>query len=216
MVEAAAVPEVFTTAWDNLCNRGRLARGETVLLHGGSSGVGTAGIQIARRRGCIVLVTARSARKLEACRALGAHYGIDSLQRPDFDVAISDLTGGESVDVILDIVGGSYLERNLRCLALEGRLVVIGLLGGATANLDLARMLSGRLTVTASTLRARFIDEKAVLARQMVAEVWPGFADRSLRPVIDRVLPLAQAAQAHALMESSEHIGKIVLTCTDM
>ncbi|MGH8931019.1 MAG: NAD(P)H-quinone oxidoreductase [Egibacteraceae bacterium] len=210
-IEAAAVPEVFTTAWDNLFNRGRLAAGETALVHGGSSGVGTAAIQLARWRGCTVLVTVGSARKRDACLALGASGGINYHEREDFDVAVRDLTGGRGADVVLDIVGGSYLERNLRCLAADGRLVVIALMGGARAEVDLGLMMTQRLGITGSTLRARSVDAKAILARQMVAEVWPGFADGSLRPVIDRVLPLARAAEAHATMESSEHVGKIVL-----
>ncbi len=210
-VEAAAVPEVFTTAWDTLFNRGRLATGETALVHGGSSGVGTAAIQLARWRGCTVLVTVGSASKRDACLALGASDGINYREREDFDVAVHDLTGGRGVDVVLDIVGGRYLERNLRCLATDGRLVVIGLMGGTRAELDMGLMMTRRLAITGSTLRARSVDAKATLARQMVAEVWPGFADGSLRPVIDRVLPLARAAEAHATMESSEHVGKIVL-----
>jgi putative PIG3 family NAD(P)H quinone oxidoreductase len=210
-VGAGAVPEVFTTAFDNLLLRGRLTEGETVLLHGGSSGIGTAGIQLARRAGCRVLVTASSDEKLAACAALGADAGID-YEREDVVARVRELTDGRGVDVILDIVGGPYLDPNLRCLAVEGRLVVIGLMGGAKAELDLGRLLTRRLTVTASTLRARSAEEKAALARRMEAEVWPGFADGTLRPVIDTVLPMAQVAEAHALMESSAHIGKIVLT----
>jgi putative PIG3 family NAD(P)H quinone oxidoreductase len=210
-VGAAAVPEVFTTAYDNLVNRGGLRRGETVLLHGGSSGVGTAGIQLARRMGCRVLVTAGSDDKLAACADLGADAGIN-YRAEDFPQRVRDLTDGRGVDVILDIVGGDYLEGNLRCLAAEGRLVIIGLMGGARADVDLGRLLTRRLTVTASTLRARPVDAKAALARQLVADVWPGFADGSLRPVVDTVLPLEEVAAAHQRMESSEHVGKIVLT----
>jgi NADPH:quinone reductase len=209
-VQAGAVPEVFATAYDNLFNRGRLAAGETVLLHGGSSGVGTAAIQLAVRAGCRVLVTAGTEAKLEACAGLGAAGGIDYRQEDIVD-RVKELTDGRGVDVILDIIGGDYLDANLRCLATEGRMVVIGLMGGARAELDLARMLSRRLSVTASTLRARSVEEKATLAAQLVAEVWPGFADGSLRPVIDATYPLEQAAEAHARMESSAHIGKIVL-----
>lgn len=211
LLEAASVPEVFTTAWDNLFNRGRLAAGETVLLHGGASGVGTAAIQLARWRGCDVLVTAGSPRKLEFCAELGAKGGIDYRKEPDFDAPVREMTGGRGADVALDIIGGAYLARNLRCLAIEGRLVIIGLMGGTSAELDLAPLLTRRLTVTASTLRSRSVEEKAALARQLVREVWPGFADGSLRPVIDRLLPLDQAADAHAAMEAGEHIGKIVL-----
>lgn len=212
LVESAAVPEVFTTAWDNLCNRGRLVAGETVLLHGGASGVGTAAIQLAHWRGCEALVTAGSPYKLAFCTGLGAKGGINYRERRDFDVRVGELTGGRGVDVVLDIIGGGYLARNLRCLAVDGRLVIIGLMGGASAEVDLGLMLTRRLTITASTLRARSVEAKAALARQLVAEVWPGFANGSLRPVIDRVLPLERAAEAHAAMEASEHIGKIVLT----
>jgi len=214
-VEAAAVPEVFTTAWDNLVNRGRLAAGETALVHGGSSGVGTAAIQIARLRSARVLVTAGSAAKLEACRALGADAGIDYRVREDFDASVRELTGGRGVDVVLDIVGGAYLGRNLRCLAPEGRLIVIGLMGGAKAELDLGLMLSGRLSIGASTLRARPVAAKAALADELVRLLWPAFGDGTLRPVIDRVLPLERVAEAHAAMEASDHVGKIVLTMGD-
>jgi putative PIG3 family NAD(P)H quinone oxidoreductase len=210
LVDAAALPEVFTTALDNLCNRGRLSAGETVLLHGGSSGVGTAAIQVCKRLGARVLVTARSAAKLRACARLGADAGIEYPEQ-DFEVAVHELTGGRGVDVVLDIVGGAYLARNLRCLAEEGRLVIIGLGGGAAAELDIARLLTRRLTVTGSTLRSRSAEQKAALAQQVRRELWSGFDDGSLRPVIDRVLPLDQAARAHARLESSEHVGKIVL-----
>jgi putative PIG3 family NAD(P)H quinone oxidoreductase len=210
-VGAGAVAEVFATAFDNLFVRGGLRAGETVLLHGGSSGIGTAGIQLAKRAGCTVLVTASSEEKLAACADLGADAGID-YAREDVVERVKGLTGGRGVDVILDIVGGPYLDPNLRCLAVEGRLVIIGLMGGAKAELDLGRMLSRRLRVMASTLRARSTEEKAALARRLESEVWPGFADGSLRPIVDTVLPLERAAEAHERMESSAHIGKIVLT----
>jgi putative PIG3 family NAD(P)H quinone oxidoreductase len=210
-VGAGAVPEVFATAHDNLFVRGRLVAGETVLLHGGSSGIGTAGIQLAKRAGCEVIVTASSEAKLRACADLGADAGVD-YDAEDVTDRVRALTDGRGVDVILDIVGGPYLDPNLRCLATEGRLVVIGLMGGARAELDLGRMLRRRLTVMASTLRARTTEEKAAIARRLEAEVWPGFADGSLRPVVDRVYPLDDIAEAHRHMESSAHIGKIVLT----
>lgn len=208
--EAAAVPEVFSTAHDNLLVRGRLAPGEAVLLHGGASGVGTAGIQLARRRGCRVLITAGSADKIAACVDLGADLGIN-YRTADFTEVVVEATAGRGVDVVLDIMGADYLERNLRCLATEGRLVIIGLMGGARAEVDLARLLSRRLSVIASTLRARSVAEKAAVAERLRQEVWPGFADGSLRPVIDRVLPLEQAGEAHRVMEAGEHVGKIVL-----
>lgn len=209
--EAAALPEVFATAHDNVFVRGRLAPGETVLLHGGASGVGTAAIQLAKRHGCRVLVTAGSSRKIAACTDLGADLGID-YRTSDFVSVVHDATGGHGVDVVLDIVGADYLDRNLRCLGTEGRLVIIGVMSGAKAEINLARLMSRRLSVIASTLRARSVAEKAVVAERLRREVWPGFADGSLRPVIDRVLPLEEAAEAHRAMEAGEHIGKIVLS----
>lgn len=209
-VHAAAVPEVFTTAYDNLLVRGRLAAGETTLIHGGSGGVGTAAIQLAAWHGARVLATAGSPEKLDACRDLGAHTAID-YRRDDVHAKVLEATGGRGVDVILDIVGGETLATNLGLLATEGRLVVIGLLGGSTAEVNLRRMLTRRLTLTASTLRGRGLDEKAALAEEMRREVWPGFSERRLRSVVDRVLPLARAADAHAAMEAGEHVGKIVL-----
>jgi putative PIG3 family NAD(P)H quinone oxidoreductase len=210
-VGAAAVPEVFTTVYDNVVRRARLEAGETVLFHGGSSGIGTAGIQLAKRMGCTVLVTAGSETKLTACRNLGADVAID-YGTEDFVERVAEATGGRGADVILDIVGGDYLDRNLRALAVEGRLAIIGLMGGAGAEADLGRMLTRRLAVMASTLRARSVAEKAALAAEVEAEVWPGFADSSLRAVIDRTFPLEEAAAAHERMESSAHIGKLVLT----
>lgn len=209
-VAAAAIPEVFATAYDNALVRGRLGAGETLLVHGGSSGVGTAAIQLAVRAGARVLVTASSEKKIAACRTLGADAGID-YSTQDFVEEARNLTEGRGVDVVLDLMGGEYLDRNLRALAVEGRLVVIGLMGGAKAELNMARLLTRRLTVTASTLRSRSVDERAALARRLVDDVWPGFDDGSLRPVIDQVLPLDRVAEAHARMASSSHIGKIVL-----
>lgn len=213
-VRTAAVPEAFTTAYDNLIVRGRLAPGETTLIHGGSGGVGTAAIQLAAWWGARVLTTAGSPEKLQVCRDLGAHAAID-YRREDVLERVRALTDGRGADVVLDVLGGEALPSNLRMLATEGRLVVIGLLRGASGEIDLRRMLTRRLTVTASTLRARDLDEKAALADQVHREVWPGFAERRLRPVIDRVLPLARAAEAHAAMEAGEHTGKIVLSVTE-
>jgi putative PIG3 family NAD(P)H quinone oxidoreductase len=214
LVSAAAVPEVFTTAWENLVNRGRLAPGEAVLIHGGGSGVGTAAIQLAKRLGCRVLVTAGSLAKLEECAALGADGGINH-RSEDFVERTRALTDGRGVDVVLDIIGADYLAGNIRVLSPGGRLVVIGLMGGAKAELDLGTVMSRRLTVTGSTLRSRSVAEKAVLADGLRKDVWPGFADGTLRPVIDRVLPLAEAAEAHRVMEASEHTGKILLRVRD-
>ncbi|MPZ89492.1 MAG: zinc-binding dehydrogenase [Nitriliruptorales bacterium] len=210
LIEAAAIPEVFTTVYDNMLLRGRLAGGETVLVHGGSSGIGTAAIQLARRAGARVLVTASSQAKLEAAARLGAEVGIDYTTQ-DFVVAAREATDGRGVNVILDVVGGRYLARNLDALALEGRLVIIGLQGGAEAEVNLGQMLSRRLSVAASSLRARSVEEKAGLAERMRRVVLPGFSDGTLRPVIDRVLSLDEVAEAHRLMDAGDHIGKIVL-----
>jgi NADPH2:quinone reductase len=212
-VSAAAVPEVFTTAFDNLVNRGRLAAGETVLVHGGAGGVGTAAIQLAKRLGCTVLATAGSEEKLAACVDLGADAAI-SYHEEEFVTRARELTGGRGVDVVLDVMGASYLARNLDALAVEGRLVVIGLQGGMAGELDLGLVLGKRLTVLGSTLRARTVAERAPLTRQLIEEVWPGFADGSLRPVIDRILPLGQVREAHELMEAGALIGKVVLRVT--
>lgn len=214
LLTAAAVPEVFTTAHDNLFTRGGLQPGETVLIHGGASGVGTAAVQLAARAGCTVVVTAGTPRGLAACADLGAAAGID-YRAEDFVDSVERLTDGRGVDVILDIMGAVYLERNLRVLATEGRLVVIGLQGGVRAELDLGRMLSKRLQVLGSTLRARSADEKAVLAARLRDEVWPGFADGSLKPVVDRVFPLEEAAAAHAHLEAGGHVGKVLLDLRD-
>lgn len=209
---AGSTYEVYATAYDNLFVRGRLRRGETALIHGGASGVGTAGIQLAKRAGCQVIVTAGGADRAQTCvDELGADAAID-YRGEDVVERVQELTEGRGVDVILDVVGGPYLDPNLRCLATEGRLVIIGLQGGATAEVDLARMLRRRLTVSASTLRARSTDEKAWLAARLRSDVWPGFDEGSLAPVIDSVHPIEEVAAAHARMESGGHVGKIALT----
>ena len=209
--DAAAIPEVFLTAHDNLFTRGRLTAGETVLIHGGGGGVGTAAIQLAHRAGARVLVTAGSAGKLERCRELGADAGINHREE-DFVARARELTGGDGVDVILDVMGASYLARNLDALAVEGRLVIIGLQGGTTSDIDLNAMLRRRLTVIATTLRGRPVAQKAEIVRRFVEDGLEGFAGGSLRPVVDRVLPLAEAAAAHRAMEAGENVGKLVLT----
>lgn len=210
LTEAAAIPEVFTTVHDNLVTRGRLAVGERVLIHGGGSGIGTAAIQIARDRGCEIFVTVGSPEKIAACRELGADHVI--LYRDvHFPDEIARLTDGAGVDVILDIVGAAYLGPNLSSLRDEGRLVVIATLGGRLAELDLYELHLRRLTVTGSTLRRRTVAEKAVVADRLRAEVLPGFETGRFRPVIHRVLPLEEVAQAHQLLESSTHVGKVVL-----
>lgn len=212
-VQAGAVPEVFATVHDNVFLRAGLSAGETLLVHGGASGIGTAAIQLAKRAGCTVLVTAGATERVQACRDLGADDGF-VYRDSDWSAEVLDSTDGRGVDVVLDIVGGSYLKPNLRCLATEGRLVVIGLGGGAKAELNLGVVLSKRLSVMGSTLRARTTTEKEPLMRSLVADVWPGFADGSLHPVIDRVLPLEDAAEAHAALEAGEAFGKIVLRVT--
>ena len=209
-IRAAAVPEVFATAYDNVVVRAGLTPGETLLVHGGASGVGTAAIQLAKRVGCTVLVTAGSAQRVQACRDLGADDGVVYADT-DWAKEVLALTGGRGVDVVLDIIGGPYLGPNLQCLATEGRLTVIGLMGGAKAEINLGVVLSKRLSVMGSTLRARTTAQREPLMRRLVDEVWPGFGDGSLRPVIDRVLPLADVAQAHAAVENEGPVGKVVL-----
>jgi len=210
-IEAAALPETFFTVWTNLFNRGRLVAGETVLVHGGSSGIGTTAIQLARAFGAQVLATAGSAEKCQACERLGAGRAID-YRRENFVEVVRDLTGGRGIDVILDIVGGEYTARNLEALALEGRLVVIGLLGGAQAAISLTPILQRRLTVTGSTLRPRSVAEKGAIARALLERVWPLLDAGTVAPVVHATFPLERAGDAHRLMESSAHVGKIVLT----
>ena len=210
LVEAAALPEAYATVWTNVIDRGRLKEGETLLVHGGSSGIGTAAIQLARRFGARVFATAGTPAKCAACVDLGAERGID-YRAEDFAAALREATGGRGVDLILDVVGGAYLERNVASLAVEGRLVIIGLMEGARAELDLARLMSRRLTVTGSTLRARAVEEKAAIVAALRARVWPRFAAGELRPVVHASYPLAAAAEAHRVMESSVHVGKLLL-----
>lgn len=209
--EAGCAYEVYATAYDNLIVRGQLTRGETALVHGGSSGVGTAAVQLAVRLGAQAIVTVGSDEKAGACRRLGATAAI-RYDQEDFAARGKELTDGRGVDVVLDIVGAPYLEPNIDVLAPDGRLVIIGLMGGTRAEIDLARVLRRRLSVRASTLRARPLAQKAALADRLRRDVWPGFADRSLQPVVDSVYPLEQVAEAHARMESSRHVGNIVLT----
>ena len=210
LVTAGAVPEVFMTAHDNLVTHAGLRAGEWVLVHGGAGGVGTAAIQLARRLGARVIVTAGSPERIAFCRELGAEAGIDH-RGEDFVARTRELTGGAGADVILDVMGAAYLERNLDALAPDGRLVVIGLQGGVHAEIGLNTMLSRRLSLIATTLRSRPVAQKAEIARRVVGQVWPGFADGSLRAVVDRVLPLEQAADAHRAMEQGGHRGKILL-----
>jgi putative PIG3 family NAD(P)H quinone oxidoreductase len=209
-VEAAAIPETFFTVWTNVFERGRLRSGEAALFHGGSSGIGTTAIQLAAARGARVFATAGSDEKCRACEALGAERAIN-YRTHDFVEEIARLTNGRGVDLILDMVGGDYVARNLASLAVDGRLVQIGLMGGDAAPIDFRRLLGRRLTVTGSTLRPRTVEEKGRIAAALRADVWPLLEERRVRPVIHRTFPLKDAAAAHRLMESSEHIGKIVL-----
>jgi tumor protein p53-inducible protein 3 len=207
---AAAVPEAFMTAYDNLVNHGRIAKGGWALVHGGGSGVGTAAIQLLRRRGVHTIVTVGSEEKEKRCLLLGADAAINYREEIFVD-RVREITGKRGVDVVLDIVGASYLEANLRSLALEGRLVIIAAQGGIQGEVNLGLMLAKRLSILTTTLRSRSVPYKAKLARQIETDVLPGLADGSIHPVIDRVFDLAHAADAHRLMESSAHFGKIVL-----
>ncbi len=208
--EAAAIPETFFTVWTNLFDRAHLQSGERVLIHGGTSGIGTSAIQLARAFGATVFATAGSREKCEACRRLGAAHVID-YRTEDFVQAVKEATHGEGVDVVLDIVGGDYLPRNLECLRLNGRLVQIGLIGGSRTSLDLRVILQKRLTVTGSTLRARTAEEKGAIARALESAVWPLLDRGDVRPIVHARFPLARAADAHRELESGRVIGKLVL-----
>jgi NADPH:quinone reductase len=207
---AAAVPETYFTVWTNLFQRARLRAGHRVLVHGGSSGIGTTAIQLAHAAGAVVYATAGSQAKCDACQRLGAAHAIN-YRTTDFVRTIGELTSGRGVDIILDIVGGEYLEKNLSCLAVDGQLVQIGLLGGASSALNLAVLMQKRLTITGSTLRIRSVAEKGALAREVEQQVWPLLAAGRVAPVVDAVLPLRHAADAHRRLEAGEVIGKLVL-----
>jgi putative PIG3 family NAD(P)H quinone oxidoreductase len=212
MVEAAACPETFFTVWHNLFERGRLVAGESVLIHGGSSGIGTTAIMLAREFGARpIFATAGSPHKCRVCGDLGATHPID-YKHADFLKSVKDATGGRGVDVVLDMVGGDYIQRNLSALAPDGRLVFIAFLGGAQANVNFISVMLKRLTVTGSTLRARSVADKGAIAAALDRQVWPLLDAGKVKPVIHKTFPLAEAAAAHRLMESSEHVGKIVLT----
>ncbi len=209
-LEAASLPETFFTVWTNIFDRAHLAPGETLLVQGGSSGIGVTAIQLATALGHRVFATAGSDEKCRACEALGAERAIN-YRTEDFAVVVKELTAGKGVDVILDMVAGDYLPREIDCLADDGRIALIALLGGARAEIDLGQVLRRRLHISGSTLRPRPVAFKAAIARKLRARVWPLFAQGKLKPVIYRSFPLAQASEAHALMESSTHVGKIVL-----
>ena len=212
--EAAAIPETYFTVWTNLFDRGRLQPGECFLIHGGTSGIGTTAIQLARAHGATVFATAGSREKCDACVRLGATRAID-YREEDFVEAIKQATGGEGVDVILDIIGGDYPQRNLACLRLNGRLAQIGLMSESKSVVDLRPVLQKRLTITGSTLRARSPAEKGAIARAVEANVWPLIERGEVRPIVQATYPLARAADAHRELESGRVIGKIVLRMTD-
>ena len=210
-VEAAALPETFFTVWSNVFERGHLQSGETLLVQGGSSGIGVTAIQIARARGATVIVTAGSDEKCAACIALGAHHAIN-YRTHDFVAEVQRITEGKGVDVVLDMVAGSYVAREVECMAEDARLAIIAVQGGTSAQFNAALVLRKRLTITGSTLRQRPVAFKAQIADALRAQVWPLLESGAVRPVIYRTFAAADAAAAHTLMESSEHIGKIVLT----
>jgi len=209
-LQAASLPETFFTVWSNVLQRAGLQPGETLLVQGGSSGIGVTAIQIAKALGHRVFATAGSLEKCRACEELGAERAIN-YKEEDFVAVVKELTGGKGVDVVLDMVGGDYVVREVSCLADDGRIVVIALLGGARANVDLGQVLRRRLTITGSTLRPRPVAFKAQIARELRERVWPLLAAGTIKPVIYKTFALEEAAAAHALMESSTHVGKIVL-----
>ena len=209
-IEAAAVPETYFTVWVNVFDHGRLQAGEALLVHGGTSGIGTTAIQLGKAFGATVLATAGSPAKCDAIRTLGADRAID-YRREDFVAVAKEVTGGRGVDVILDMVGGSYVERNYAAAADRGRIVQIAFLGGAKAEVNFTQLMVKRLVHTGSTLRPRTVDEKAAIARALEEKVWPLLAAGTVRPLIDRVFPLRDAAEAHRWMEKGDHVGKIVL-----
>jgi len=209
-LEAASLPETFFTVWTNVFDRARLAPGESLLVQGGTSGIGVAAIQMARALGHRVFATAGSDEKARACEALGAVRGIN-YRTEDFAVVVREMTENKGVDVILDMIGGSYLAREISALADDGRIALIALLGGAKAELDLGQVLRRRLTVSGSTLRPRSVEFKAAIAKNLETKIWPLLAEGAIKPVVYKSFALRDAAEAHRLLESSQHIGKIVL-----
>jgi NADPH2:quinone reductase len=210
LVAAAAIPETFFTVWTNVFARARLQATESLLVHGGSSGIGTTAIQLARARGSRVFATAGSAEKCAACERLGAERAIN-YREADFVAVVRELTGGRGVDVVLDMVGGEYFARNIEALAVEGRLAEIATLHGVKAELNIQTIMQRRLTVTGSTLRARPVADKGAIATALMQQVWPLVESGAVRPVIYATFPLRDAAEAHRVMESGVHIGKLVL-----
>ncbi len=210
-IEAAALPEAFFTVWSNLFDRAHLKPGETLLVHGGASGIGTTAIQMARAMGAQVLATAGSDKKCAAIEKLGAKRAINYLSE-DFVSITRDHTNGHGADVILDMVAGDYIERNFAAAAIEGRIALIGFMGGASADVNFMQLLLKRLSLIGSTLRARPVEDKRAIARSLESRIWPLVTSGEIRPVIDRCFTLEKAAEAHAYMEAGGHIGKIVLT----
>ncbi|MBV2180050.1 NAD(P)H-quinone oxidoreductase [Castellaniella sp. MT123] len=210
MTQACALPETYFTVWTNVFQRGRLQQGESILIHGGSSGIGLTAIQLAKAHGARVLTTVGNAAKAQACQELGADVAIQYREQ-DFVDVVAQETGGCGVDMVLDMVGGDYIPRNVRCLALEGRLVQIAFLQGSQVDFDFMPMMLRRLTLTGSTLRARSVAQKSALAADVRKHVWPLLEQGRCLPVIHRVFAMDQVQEAHRLMESSQHIGKLVL-----
>jgi NADPH:quinone reductase len=210
-IEAASLPETFFTVWSNVFDRARLQPGETLLVHGGSSGIGVTAIQMAKAWGATVLTTVGSADKAAACRALGADHAID-YKNQDFVAEVLRLTGGKGTDVVLDMVAGEYIGRDVKCLAEDGRIVIIAVQGGSQSTVDASLVLRRRLVITGSTLRPRPVAFKAKIAEALRKTAWPWLESGVVKPVIHQVFPAAEAAKAHALMETNQHIGKLVLT----
>lgn len=210
MEQAAAIPETMFTVWHNVFQRGLAREGETILVHGGTSGIGTTAIQLCKAFGMVVIVTCGTDAKCDAARDVGADHAINYKQA-DFVEAVKAITGGEGVELVLDMVAGDYVARNMKCLAKEGRHVTIAIQGGASAEISMAALMMNRFTLTGSTLRPRSDGFKALLAQEIAANAWPLVEEGSFRPVMDRIFPLAEASAAHARMEAGDHIGKIVL-----
>jgi len=211
LVEAAALPETFFTVWTNLFERGALKPGESVLIHGGTSGIGTTAIQLAKQFGARILTTAGSRGKCLACEKLGADVASE-YKREDVAAVVKEKTAGRGVDVILDMIGGDYFQRNINSLAIDGRLVSIAYTRGARVEVNFMPVMRNRLTITGSTLRPRTVEQKGAIAAALLTKVWPLIEKGAVKPLIERTFPLAEAAAAHRLLESSSHIGKIVLT----
>lgn len=209
-IQAAALPETFFTVWTNVFQRGALQSGEILLVHGGSSGIGTTAIQIAKARGAMVIATAGTDAKCQACRELGADHTIN-YQTTDYVEAVKEITGGSGANVILDMVGGDYIERNYRAAAIEGRIIQIAFFNGPIAEVDFTRLMIKRLTHTGSTLRAQSVEAKSRIAQELENEVWPLVSDGTIAPKIDKIFNFEDAAEAHAYMESGVHIGKNIL-----